>query len=49
MTVEETQKITAKKIEITASQEILLTCGSSSIRLNKDLIRILSDLVRINC
>ncbi|QNP47374.1 type VI secretion system Vgr family protein [Diaphorobacter aerolatus] len=49
VTVEETQKITAKKIEITASQEILLTCGSSSIRLNKDLIRILSDLVRINC
>ena len=49
LTVEETQKITAKKIEINASEEILLSCGSSSVRLNKELIQILSDLVRINC
>ncbi|MCS4292964.1 type VI secretion system secreted protein VgrG [Comamonas sp. BIGb0152] len=49
LTVEETQKITAKKIEISASEEILLSCGSSSVRLNKELIQILSDLVRINC
>lgn len=49
LTVEETQKITAKKIEISASEEILLSCGTSSVRLNKELIQILSDLVRINC
>ena len=49
VTVEETQKVTAKKIELNASEEILLVCGSSSIKLTPELIQILAKMVYINC
>ncbi len=47
--VEEKQTVTAKKIELNASEEILLVCGSSSIKLTPALIQILADMVYINC
>lgn len=49
VTVEETQKITAKKIELNASEEILLVCGASSIKLTPQLIEELADMIHLNC
>jgi len=49
LTVEQAQSVSAKRIHLSASEEIVLNCGSSSIRLTPDLIRILSDLVKLNC
>lgn len=47
--VEEKLEVAARKIVLNASEEILLSCGSSSIRLTPTLIRILADMVKINC
>lgn len=42
-------KIDAKRIELSGSEEIVLSCGSSTVRLTPQLIEILSSLVKINC
>ncbi len=48
LTVGEELKVQAKRVEINASDEILLICGTSSIKLTPELIEVLSTLVKIN-
>ena len=47
--VGETLKVKAKRIEIAADEEILLTCGASTIKITKGQIEILSPLDKLNC
>ena len=49
VTVGETLKIHAKKIDISADQEITLTVGPSTIKINGSNIQVLSPLDRLNC
>ena len=39
----------AKKIHMEADKEIVLTCGSSTIKISPQQIEILSPLDRLNC
>jgi len=48
LNVTETRKVSAKRIELTASEELVLSCGASTVRLTPALIEILSTLVKIN-
>jgi type VI secretion system secreted protein VgrG len=41
--------LNSDSIRLTAKQEIVLVCGSSTIRVSPDKIEILSTLVNINC
>ena len=42
-------KLNAQKIKLEAQQEIILTCGSSTIKITPSDIQILSPLDRLNC
>jgi type VI secretion system secreted protein VgrG len=47
-TVAETAKLSAKRIEFSGEEEIVLTCGASTIRLTPGELEVLSTLVKIN-
>jgi type VI secretion system secreted protein VgrG len=47
--VGDTLKVGAKTIQIQAESEIVLACGSSTIKLTPGQIEILGPLVKINC
>ena len=49
LTVEEAQSVSAKSIELQATHELRLSCGSSSIRLTPEDLQALSTLIRLNC
>ena len=49
LTVEEAQSVSAKTIELQATHELRLSCGSSSIRLTPEDLQALSTLIRLNC
>ena len=47
--VEETQEVTAKRIVLNATEEILLVCKESSITLTPKMIQELANMIYLNC